>query len=385
VRWQRKNIFKFYLGLAEPDNWLLIFGDQGSAITENAQKIIRGLKQNGKAVIIFDTEGIGNPPRDFDRIMRPGDRDNPLRLNILEEDFSEDISEEIEIVTRIFTESLNLSPEQSQTLWEAFRSIYRGRQMKKKVDLGPAISFIIAEIQKNIDPRRVQSESFILLMKKLVQLAEGKLGEILNQRNSIRIRELLRGTTLIELGQLRDIGVKRLLVSIVLASLGQAIKAEASGEQGHQLFLVLKESGPILREGRREQSIIKQTLLEFRRRGVGLLLIQRSLREIPRYLIDRCRTRICHRLTDMEDVDLAHKILNLSEDQAALLLELSDREAVVKTSDYAQPFLAWIPGSDLPSAEKMAGEPIPEEDVLEIILEQGNGLEEESTHSEGST
>ena len=306
--------------------------------------------------------------RGFDRILRVGDEENPLALNALEMDFSEDVSEKSEIATRVFTESLGLSPGQSQILWETFRLIYRGREIEDKEMRRHAISSIIAEIQRNTDPQRVLPDSLTLL-RKIVLLAEGKAGEALNRGNHIRIGGILKGTTLVELGEVADLQVRKLLLSLILVSLTQHVKTQASKEQNHPLFLVLKESGSILEEDEVGQSIVRHSLLELGKRGINLLIIQASPRMAPPFLVDRCQTRICHRLANREDIDLAERILNLDETQTALLQEMSSKEALVKTPDHTLPILAWIPSSVSLTTEKAEKASPHEEDLLEIVSE----------------
>ncbi len=379
VRWYRKNLFRIYLESDNLDNWTVIFGDQDTDILETSQVLIQGLYQKKNPIIILDLERLESTPMNLNTIMKPEDQKNPLRLNLLEMNFSEDANEKVEIVTRAFKESLRLSPEQSQILWETFRSIFRQRRTEEMNGRRPAISSIIAEIQRNRDPHR-DSPELSMLLKKIVSLAEGKIGSILNQRDSIQVEDLMRGTTLIELGQLRDTGAKRLLASLILASLTQAVKVQVLGEEDCKPFLVLREAGSITEEDAGDQNIIMQTLLELKRRGIGLLVVQTSPRMIPSYLVEQCRTRICHRLVNRRDLDLAQKIFNLDDAQTDLLQELSDKEALVKTPDQIRPFLIWIGDLDLPQAEKIANKPLFEEDVLEILSEVS-----EDEFGEGST
>jgi len=324
---------------------------------------------------MLDLEGKGGSQRGFDRILRIGDEESPLALNVLEMGYSEDISEESEIVTRVFTESLGLSPEQSQLLWETFRSIYRQRKTEGRTTRRYAISSIIAEIQRNSDSHGVSSE-LLTLLRKLVTLAEGKAGEILNKGNSIKVAEILKGTTLIELREVTDLAVRRLLLSLILVSLTQYIKTQASEKKEPRLFLVLKDGGSTLEEDETGRSIMKQSLLDLGMRGIGLLIIQASPRRTPPYIVDLCQTRICHRLANRGDRDLAQKILNLDETQTGLLQELSNKEALVKTPDYALPILAWIPGEVPPATERTEKAPSYEEDLLEIMSETYENEEE---------
>ncbi|MBL7118468.1 ATP-binding protein [Candidatus Bathyarchaeota archaeon] len=368
VRWHRKNLFRFYLESNNNDNWTAIFGDQETAILGTSQVLIKELQQKGTPIIIFDLEEMKGNLITFDKIMKPGDRKTPLRLNILEMNLSEDVSEKVEIVTRAFKESLGLSPGQQQTLWETLRSIYRQRQTARIDDMHPAISSIITEIHRNRDPHQVSPESFILL-KEMVSLAEGRAGSTLNQRDSIQIEDLLKGTTRIDLSALRDSRVKKLLASLILTSLRQVVKAQFSEEGGCNLFLIMIEAGSILEGEAEDQGLIMQTLLELKRRGVGLLIIQTFPRIAPLYLLEQCQTRICHRLTNRRDLDIAQKIFNLDETQTELLRGLSDREALVKTPDQIQPFLAWIIDPKHLQTEKNGKTPFYEEDILEIVSE----------------
>jgi len=368
VRWHRKNLFKLYLESNNPDNWTAIFGDQETAILETSQVLVEELRQRGIPIIVFDLEGMKGNLTTFNRIMKPGDMKIPLRLNLLKMTLSEDVSEKVGIVTRAFKESLELSPEQQQTLWKTFRSIYRQRRMERMDDTHPAISSIIAELHRNHDPRQVSPELPILL-KEMVSLAEGKAGSMFNQRDSILIEDLMKGTTLIELSTLRDSRIKKLLVSLILTSLTQVVKTQFSEEGRCNLFLVLREAGSILERGAEDQSMITQTLLELRRKGVGLLIVQTSPRRAPPYILEHCQTRICHRLTNRRDLDLAQKIFNLDEAQTELLRGLSDREALVKTPGQIRPFVAWIIDSNHLQAEKNENPPLDEEDILEIVSE----------------
>ena len=330
--------------------------------------IIHGLRQIGRPIIILDLEGEEWPARGFDRILRVGDDENPLALNALEMNFSEDAGEESEIATQVFTESLGLSPGQSQILWETFRLICRQREVEDKEMRRHAISSIIAEIQRNTDPQRIPPESPALL-RKLVLLAEGKIGKALNQGNPIKIGEILKGTTLVELREVADLQARKLLLSLILVSLTQHVKTRVSEEQDHPLFLVLKEGGSILEEDEVGHSILRQSLLELGKRGINLLIIQASPRIAPPYLLDRCQTRIFHRLTNRGDIDLAQRILNLDESQTILLQEMSSKEALVKTPEHIQPVLTWIPGSVSLTTERAEKASPHETDLLEIVSE----------------
>ena len=368
VRWQKKNLQRIYLELDSPNSWTAIFGDQDTAIFETGKTILRDLQRKKNPIIILDLEGTGGDLTTFDKRLGLGDKDTPLKLNVLEMDFSEDHSENVETITRAFTESLGLSTVQSQTLWEACRSIFRRKRTEERNDAQRAISSIIAEIQRIDDPLRFSSESSTLL-KKLVSLAEGKAGSILNQRASIQIDELMMGTTLIGLRELKDAGLKNLLTSLILAYFARAIKIRVGIEEPQHPFLVLKEPRIILKEGAEDQTMIKQILLELKRNGVGLLLIQTSPISAPQYIVDRCQTRICHRLTNRSDLDLAQKTFNLDNTRKEILKGLLDKEVLVKIAKQIQPFLVEIVDSTQPQKGRKEEEAPLEEDVLEIMSE----------------
>ena len=82
---------------------------------------------------------------------------------------------------------------------------------------------------------------------------------------------------------------------------------------------------------------------------------------------ERCQTRICHRLTNHEDINLAKNILNMDDPEKAIIIELSNREALVKTEYNAQPFLVQISDPDLSLLNRREEETPIEEDILEIV------------------
>lgn len=333
---------------------------------KTAEKIIRGVEKKNKSIIMLDLEEIGRPPIHFDLKIRPDDKENPLRLNVLEIGFSNEDSEEVEIIVEAFSESLKLSQEQTQTLWETLRTLYRRKRTEENDSPPPAISSIITEIQRNIDPQRVPPESSALL-KILVSLTEGNVGKTLNSKDSTCIEDFLRGNILIDLGKLRNTRVKKLIVSLFLASLTQSVKSKVLRKQEIQFYLVLKEVGSILDEDEGDQRIVQKTLLELKKIGVSLLLIQASPKRISPCLLERCQTRICHRLTNHEDIDLTKKILNIGDTERTIMYELSNREALVKTEYYAQSFLVQILKPDFSLLNRREDETPIEEDILEIV------------------
>ena len=221
-------------------------------------------------------------------------------------------------------------------------------------------------LQKNIDPQRAPPGSSALL-KKLVSLTEGNVGRTLNSKDSICIEDLLIDNTLIDLGKLRNTGIKKLIVSLLLASFAQKIKVKVSKKQEIQCYLILKECSSILREDEGDQRIVQKTLLELKRMGVSLLFIQTASKRVSPCLLERCQTRICHRLTNHEDINLAKNILNMDDPEKAIIIELSNREALVKTEYNAQPFLVQISDPDLSLLNRREEETPIEEDILEIV------------------
>jgi hypothetical protein len=333
---------------------------------KTAEKMIRGVEEKKNTIIMLDLDGIERPSIHFNLKTGSGDRDNPLRLNILDIDFSNEDSEEIEIITETFTDSLKLSQEQTQIFWNALRTIQRRRRIEEDEMSHPAISSIITEIQRHTDPQRAQPESTSLL-RILVSLTEGQVGEALNSKESTCIEDLLKRNTLIDLSKLRNTRVKKLLISLLLASISQIVKSRVLKQKGNKFYLVLKDDGSILREDKMERNTAQKTLLELKKMGVSLLIIQTSMKQISSYLIEQCQTKICHRLTNSKDIDLAKNMLNLREPEKDAICELSSREALVKTTYSVRPFLIQVFNPDLQLSSSMEDETAAEEDILEII------------------
>ncbi len=366
--WHRKRLSKIYLDLSSSGSWTAIFGDEDTGILLTARKLIQRLGKEERPIILLDLVGIMGSAADHCATFEPSDMSSDLVFNIFEMHFSEDESEEIEIATRIFTESLELTQGQSQILWEALRSTYRRKRRGDLASSRHPMSTIIAEIQRKHIPRSTNTESLVLL-KKMVTLAEGKSGKILNSRDSNPTPEFLRQKTLIQLGELGDIQLKRLLVSLLLASLTQAISDNTSEMRSHLPLLVLIEGGPTLVERQEGQGMNLQYLQDLRKKGMNLLIIQASPRKTPLSLVEQCQTRIAHRLTNQEDLDLTQKILNLTDVERDLLQELSDDEVLMRTSDHPQPFLAHVSDHTRSTLEMKEGRSVSGEDVLEIVYE----------------
>jgi len=330
--------------------------------------------------MIIDLEGGERLSDSYTKIIRPEDIEHPLELNILKSIFTGDPTEEPELITRAFGDALRYTPRQTQIFWEAVRLLRQRGGLGDTERALPPIFALIAEIQKNRDPLKEGIETSILL-KQLLSLSGGRIGKILNTRESIKIEEAVEGITLIELGDLKNNKAKKIILLLILALLTRYIDREASEEGKRSPLLVIQGIGSIP-PSEMDEDMLLQSLMNLKRREISILFVQRSPREIPNQLVEDCEIRICHRLSNRGDQDPAQKILNLTKRQAALLEELTNREAILKTKDYTQPLIMWIPNKSLIDKEVTRDDPKIKDIILEIIVpETDEGIEETESHS----
>lgn len=295
-----------------------IYGSTGSGKTTTAKHILRELARLGYSFTVLDWH---NEYRRLaeelnGRVLELGS----FSLDIINPIESENLSEHVAIVTDIFDQIYNFTPSQSYM----FREVLLQTLIEKELGIkthDPLASFIEA-LEKWSIKSFYENETKFALLRRLKPLITGQNREIFCNRDKlISIRDILRGVTVFELGDIVEVDMRKLTSLFILAMIYE-FRLKNRDEKCH--FIVLEEAHNILPYRRREAppTIAEKLFLEMRKFNESLILISQFPSQISPEVVKSTGLKISHRICEGEESKILMDIMGLSQADYDLLKRL---------------------------------------------------------------
>ena len=188
------------------------------------------------------------------------------------------------------------------------------------------------------------------ILARVEDMCEPSRAAILNPEENLPMNELLRCPTVIELRNIADPDFRALLISLLLVKVYEYVNM--LGRSGRlRLLLVIDEAHQLMEElpktadagdgiTSRRHAIdqLVNTAAEARSPGLGLVLAEQIPTRLARNALKNCHTKIVHKLTSPDDVQLMALETGCSERQAEHMTVLRKGEAIVSDMECAVPY-----------------------------------------------
>jgi hypothetical protein len=194
------------------------------------------------------------------------------------------------------------------------------------------------DLRRNVDKvielkgfdKRLESDYKGALRARIDGLCDGGKGVMLNSKQHIEIGELLKYNTVLELENIPDSSEKSLIMGLILSSLYEYRKLEASItsasdklkhitliEEAHHLLSRVESSEDQSNNSSRSkfQEVFTNILSEVRAYGEGLMIVEQIPSKISKDVMKNTSTKVIHKTIDGEDRDLIASALVLDDEQ----------------------------------------------------------------------
>ncbi|RLF16221.1 MAG: hypothetical protein DRJ66_03375 [Thermoprotei archaeon] len=335
-----KEIAPFYISLHDISSHIAIFGTTGSGKTTTAKTITLRLLKKGIGVLVLDWHNEYSDLLDVTEgtIYRLGLDD--VSINPLMHSSGYSLPEHIDFVTDLISDIFNLSHPQAYMLREALKKAYIKAKLQGKV---PTIVDLVNEIEKLPIKSGWDHEVKTALLRRLKLLTEGPIGKALNGRHVIKVEDLLtQGLVIIELGHIRNVYAKQLLVFSILKMIYDYYVGRREIVNKVRHVTVIEEAlnaTSIKTEG---LHIIERMLSELRKYGESLIIISQSPTDIPSGVLKNTSVKIVHALREGRDVMTIINSLGLDKKYVEIFHALNTGDAILYAPSLIRPVLLRV-------------------------------------------
>jgi DNA helicase HerA-like ATPase len=298
---------------------LLIAGSTGSGKSHTASKISERVAREFKIpVIVFDWHG------EYADLLREYIEVNPHSSPI--PIFTDD-PDDLILVSSI----MELTPSQEYLLDKILRRV---DFTKTK-----SIESLLDYIESYPEESNWMRETKLALHRKLSSLARENYHSLFEIRGRIEFKQgvLEAGKPVVlNLAEINDPNIRRLYASFYLKRL-----VDFTVNQGRRLLVVLEEAVNYISRSQPVKPIC-ETLREFRKFGVGLVIISQSLTQLVEDASVNTNTKVIHSVKSKQDLEVVEKTLYLDQELLETLPYIEPGEAVYSTPSLKKPVLVKI-------------------------------------------
>jgi len=337
VRSTGGDFHEFRLQIDDLRRHVTVLGMTGSGKSTTGATMVRQIADLGLPMMIFDwhseygrvVSGAGG------RVVAPGK--DEFSLNPIEVGPLADPVEHISMVSDIFSDIYHFTHPQAYM----FRNALQKRMSESAPEEVPTLSSLVRTIEAYPLRSAYDNETKVALLRRLVPLTQGQAGKALGGSGTVRIDELLRTVVCVELGHLRDVQTRAIFTDVMLKMVYEE-KARSKGALDH--LTVIEEARNVAPARRPEDppSVGERMISELRKFGEAMMFVAQFPTHVASEIIKNAGTKIIHRVTWPDDVELIGESLGLNQKQREYLTKLKVGEAIVGVARIQRPILVQV-------------------------------------------
>ncbi len=337
VRSRSGQFHEFRLEIEDIRRHVAILGMTGSGKSTTAAVIIRQIAEVGLPAMVMDwhneyAEIISSKGGRVLSVSR-----DDFSVNPLEASGSVDLTEHIAMVTDIFADIYRFTHPQSFMFRNALQKCL-GEAGKEEI---PNLSSLVRTIEAYPLRSAYDNETKVALLRRLVPLTQGQAGKALDRPATFTIDELLGKVLCVELGDIRDIQTRTILMEVLLK---MVYEYRVSRRAGLEHVMVIEEARNVVPARREEDppAVGERMISELRKFGEAMIFVAQFPTQVSSEVIKNSGVRIIHRVAWMEDCKLIGAALNLTQAQQNYVADLKVGEAVVSLTRLQRPILVQV-------------------------------------------
>ncbi|MCB5271886.1 MAG: hypothetical protein LHW56_08585 [Candidatus Cloacimonetes bacterium] len=357
---------------------VFVAGVTGSGKTTTCQKLLR---ESGLSFMVLE------PAKTEYRVLVnavPGlkiftlgnERLTPLRLNPFELFRFETVTGHVDLLKAAFAAAFPMEAAMPYMLEDAIYRIYEKRgwdisgmlpaQHSNRLcadpwspeALGwywPTMDDLLIALGEVVDKEkfdtRLANDYRASLVSRLRNLTVGSKGSMLNCRISTDFEMLMNSQVVVEMDDLKDPQDKALLMGLILARVGEAVKEryrKCGG--GTQHLTLIEEAHRLLAhpdqgssDSRRHAvETFADMLAEIRKYGEGLVIVDQIPGKLMPEVLKNTNTKIVHKLFARDDREAVGDSMGLDDEQKNWLSRLKTGEVIVHSGQWLKPVHAMV-------------------------------------------
>ena len=327
----------FRLRIDDLKKHVSIFGATGSGKSTTTSIIMAQVAGHGLSTLILDwhNEYRGTVAQVGGNVVSPGKDD--FSVNPLEGDPDADPVEHIAMVSDIFSDIYHFTHPQAY--------MFRNALQKSITEVSPQEIPTISTLVKAIEAYPLRSaydnETKVALLRRLVPLTQGHSGKALGANGHMKIGELLRTVTCIELGHMRDVQSRAVFSDVILKLIYEE-KVKRKDKLNH--LTIVEEARNIAPARRPEDppTVGERMASELRKFGEGMIFVAQFPSHVAPEVVKNSGTKIVHRLGWPDDISLIGDSMGLNQNQREHLTRLQAGEAVIGLERIQSPLLVKV-------------------------------------------
>lgn len=244
-----------------------------------------------------------------------------------------------------------------KSILDAYKSCGWNTKLSKPLDYGhvlfPRMEDVIMSLRKFINKSEYSADSKSdykgAIETRLMDLAEGTTGLMLNSGREISSEELFDENVIVDLHRIGNSETISLIMGMLVLKLNE-YRMNSCGMNEHVSHVtVLEEAHNILKRAPTTQiqessnligksvEMISNSIAEMRTYGEGFIIIDQSPAQIDLSAIRNTNTKIILALPDVEDCRTAGKSIGLSDEQIEEINKQKVGQAIVYQNDWEEP------------------------------------------------
>jgi hypothetical protein len=337
VKGRSGSAHEFRLQLDDLRRHVTLMGMTGSGKSTTAGVIMRQVASMGLPVMVLDwhdehselVKSVGG------QVVSPGKDD--FAVNPMDVGPAAEPAEHIEMVTDIFSDTYHFTHPQAYMFRNALQRCL-GESSEKEV---PTLASLVSTIESYPLRSAYDNETKVALLRRLVPLTQGHVGNAFNSPSSHTVDELLDKVLCVELGTIRDTQSRGIFADILMKLI---YEARVSRRSRIEHLLIIEEARNIAPVRREEDppSVGERMISELRKFGESMLFIAQFPSQVASEVVKNSGVRIIHRVAWAEDLRLVRDSLNLTPEQLAYVSSLGVGEAVVSLTRLQKPLLVQV-------------------------------------------
>jgi len=328
---------EFRLEIEDLRRHVAVLGMTGSGKSTTVAVMVRQIAEVGLPLMVMDWH---NEYREIilgkgGRVLSPS-RDD-FSVNPLEASSSVDLTEHVAMVTDIFADIYRFTHPQSFMFRNALQKCF-GEAGEEEI---PNLSSLVRTIEAYPLRSAYDNETKVALLRRIVPLTQGQAGKTLDRAATFTVDELLDKVLCVELGDIRDIQTRTILMDVLLK---MVYEFRVSRRSGLEHVIVIEEARNVV-PSRRDQDppeVGERMISELRKFGEAMIFVAQFPTQVSSEVIKNSGVRIVHRVAWMEDLKLIGTALNLTPVQQNYVADLKVGEAVVSLTRLQRPILIQV-------------------------------------------
>ncbi len=307
-------------------------GSTGMGKTTTIATILNQLPRDTPYLVLDYHNEYASKLKNLDLVIRPGLGE--AVLNPIKDEG--DIEDSASIITDIFSEVYGFTHPQQYFFKTALEATYSRYHLVGEKE--PNIRALISIIEQFPIKSYSEHETKAALLRRLKQLVAGQGAKIFGQGETIRIEDIVQRNTVIELGHIHEVNLRKIFGYILLKRLFN--HQRLSGMKSLSHVTVLEEARYLI-PARREYdppTVAEKIMDEIRKFGEAIAIITQFPSQIAKAPLKNAGLVIIHRLTGWEDLTYIRNIVSMNEEQIEYVKQLGVGEALVKDSRNPLPF-----------------------------------------------